>query len=283
MKIAITGTRTGIGKAIARTLCESGYEVWGVSRSAQKSLEAEWSALGYRFRSSLCDVGVWADVSAFQAEVRAAWGHIDALICCAGSQPPIGAAMTVDPVAWSQNIRLNLDGTFYSIRAFHELLLKAPQRARVICFSGGGSTAPRPNFSAYACAKSGIVRLIETLAEEWRDAAIDINTIAPGAIHTAMSEQILTLGEEVVGQKEFAQAVQQMARGDAPLEKVLGLVNFLLSPDSNGITGKLISAQWDPWESLHRHLEDLQKTDVYTLRRITPKDRGMTWDPKAGL
>ena len=46
---------------------------------------------------------------------------------------------------------------------------------------------------------------------------------------------------------------------------------------SDGITGKLISAVWDPWEHFPEHLEDLQKTDIYTLRRIVPKDRAQSW------
>ena len=67
------------------------------------------------------------------------------------------------------------------------------------------------------------------------------------------------------------------------MELAAELAVYLASRTSDGITGKLISAPWDPWEILHEHLEDLQKTDLYTLRRITPTDRGMTWDPKAGL
>ena len=46
---------------------------------------------------------------------------------------------------------------------------------------------------------------------------------------------------------------------------------------SDGITGKLISAVWDPWSTLSEHLGELQSTDIYTLRRITPEDRDMKW------
>jgi 3-oxoacyl-[acyl-carrier protein] reductase len=57
------------------------------------------------------------------------------------------------------------------------------------------------------------------------------------------------------------------------------LIEFLLSPRSDGITGKLISAQWDPWEKLDEFKKDLGG-DIYTLRRIVPKDRGKTWGDK---
>jgi 3-oxoacyl-[acyl-carrier protein] reductase len=52
---------------------------------------------------------------------------------------------------------------------------------------------------------------------------------------------------------------------------------YLASRESDGITGKLISAVWDPWESLQEHLEDLTESDIYTLRRITPADRSKSW------
>ena len=56
-----------------------------------------------------------------------------------------------------------------------------------------------------------------------------------------------------------------------------GLAVFLASAASDGITGKLISAPWDPWEELGDHAEDLRGSDVYTLRRIVPGDRGLEW------
>jgi hypothetical protein len=62
-----------------------------------------------------------------------------------------------------------------------------------------------------------------------------------------------------------------------PIYKGADLAVFLGSRLSDGITGKLISAPWDPWKTLPNHLADLNGTDIYTLRRIVPKDRGMTW------
>jgi hypothetical protein len=58
------------------------------------------------------------------------------------------------------------------------------------------------------------------------------------------------------------------------------LAVFLGCAASDGITGKLISAPWDAWESLPDHREELNGTDLYTIRRIVPKDRGHTWGEK---
>jgi 3-oxoacyl-[acyl-carrier protein] reductase len=228
----------------------------------------------------VCDVSVWAEVSRSRAEIVQVWSGLDALICCAGVQPPIGPAMSLEPLDWSNNIRINLDGTYFPIRAYYDLLRGARARAKVICFSGGGATSPRPNFSAYASAKAGVVRLVENLAHEWKGQPIDINAVAPGAIYTKMTEAIIKAGPQKSGEKEYAQASQQKTKGEAPLEKVGGLVDFLLSAASDGISGKLISAPWDPWADLPQYKKELSESDIYTLRRITPKDRGLKWNEK---
>ena len=120
---------------------------------------------------------------------------------------------------------------------------------------------------------------METLAAEWEQLPLDINAVAPGAIFTRMTEQILARGEKFAGKKEFESAGKLSRDNFAKLEKVLGLVEFLLSEKSDGISGKLISAQWDPWEKLEGLKTDL-KSDIYTLRRIVPEDRGKTWGDK---
>ena len=61
------------------------------------------------------------------------------------------------------------------------------------------------------------------------------------------------------------------------MEKGAALCAYLLSADGDGITGKLLSAQWDPWKTLQEHRADLEGGDIYALRRIVPKDRGLKW------
>jgi 3-oxoacyl-[acyl-carrier protein] reductase len=118
---------------------------------------------------------------------------------------------------------------------------------------------------------------METLAEETREDHIDINSIAPGALNTRLLDEVLEAGPEAVGKVFYDRAIKQKESGGAPLEKGAELSVFLASPASDGITGKLISAVWDPWKDFPVHLDELKRTDVYTLRRIVPKDRGMDW------
>jgi NAD(P)-dependent dehydrogenase (short-subunit alcohol dehydrogenase family) len=268
MKIVLTGSSSGIGKFLADTLAAQGHEICRLARSPQD---------GFSFQ---CDVSDWNAVESCAGKISTKWKNLDALICCAGIQEPIGPAMEIDPLAWRKNLAVNLDGTFFAIRALYPLLQKSSARAKVICFSGGGSTSPRPNFAAYGVAKTGVVRLVETLAAEWQGSPPDINAIAPGAIFTKMTEQVLAGGEKLAGQNEFAGASKLSRDNSAKLEKVLGLVEFLLSEKSDGISGKLISAPWDPWQNLSAHRDELMKSDIYTLRRIVPEDRGQTWGDK---
>lgn len=277
MNILITGSSSGIGRFLAERFGAHGHDVWGLARSSQADFQRECAARSIRFQFSQADVSNWELVSRCREEVGKSWANLDALICCAGTQSPIGPTMGLDPQAWSANVRLNLDGTFFAIRAFYHLLTRAPRRAKVICFSGGGATSPRANFSAYAASKAGVVRLVENLAQEWSGQNIDINAVAPGAIHTRMTEQVLALGPQVAGEKEYALAAQLKVKVGPALEKVRALVDFLLSADSDGISGKLISAPWDPWPTLQQHRDELARSDIYTLRRIVPEDRQQNW------
>ena len=272
MRLVITGTSSGIGCALTGHLLVQGHHVWGLARSDQSDLTAKHPGV---FRASRCDVADWTQMERTATEIAAAWPHIDGLITCAGLQGAIGPAISLDPRQWSATIRANLDGTYYAIRACHELLRRAPRRAKIVCFSGGGATKARPNFSAYAAAKTGLVRLVETIAEELRDEPLDINAIAPGAINTRLTDEVLRLGPAVVGESEYQTALKQKETGGGSLEKAIGLVEWLLSPASDGINGRLLSAPWDSWAGLGRHAEAIAKSDVYTLRRIMPEDRGL--------
>lgn len=274
MNLVITGSSSGIGRALALRLLGRGYRVWGLARSDQAALDGKHPG---QFRSSRCDVAQWDAVARVALEVEGAWPHIDGLVTCAGLQGEIGRAVTADPDGWSRTVRANLDGSFNAIRAFHALLSRAPRRAKIVCFSGGGASKARARFSAYGVAKTGVVRLVETIAEEERSAALDINAVAPGAIHTRLTDEVLALGPKVVGEDEYQAAVKQKAAGGAPLVRALDLVEWLLSRESDGISGRLLSAPWDPWPGLGRNAKALSASDIYTLRRILPEDRGLDW------
>ena len=277
MRIIITGTSSGIGRGLAKRFCEAGHEVWGIARRAQSAFALEQQNSGHSFRATCADISQWSQLESWSREVGEAWGNADALICAAGVQGPLGPAMQLTAEDWAQNLNINLNGTFNTLRAAHPLLLRAQRRAKIVCFSGGGSTGPRPFFTPYAVAKAGIVRMVENLAHEWAGLPVDINALAPGAVNTRMTDEVLTAGPACVGENEHRKTAEQKVKGGTPIEKVAHAIEFLLSPVSDGISGRLISGLWDPLLSLPDRREQLQESDIYTLRRIVPEDRGLVW------
>ena len=259
MRIVIAGGSRGIGKALAEHFQERGDETWVLARNS----------------ATPCDVADWSQVAAARDAVAAKWDSVDAVICAAAIQGAVGPAMSADPARWSETVRVNLDGTFFMIRAFWDLLRRSPQRGKIVCFSGGGATKARANFSAYAASKTAVVRLVENLANEWHSLPVDINAIAPGAITTDMTRETVARGPEIVGRAEHEAAQRQLESGGQSVDRAIGLVEWLLSEQSDGVTGRLLSAQWDDWDNLSASREKLAETDVFQLRRIIAKERSL--------
>src|SRR5260221_4976182 len=154
---------------------------------------------------------------------------------------------------------------------------RAQRYDKIINISGGGAANPMPAITAYATSKAGIVRFTESLALECKNDGIDVNAIAPGALVTRMMGQLLEAGPEKVGKQFFDRMKKIADEGGTPLHVGAALCVFLGSPESDGITGKLIAAQWDRWGDWPQHLEELNASDVYTIRRITGRDRKKEW------
>jgi len=216
----------------------------------------------------------------YEAAIKA-MGHVDILVNNAGIYGPFGPTESVNIKEWWQAMEINVLGTLLPSRAVIPDFKKRGS-GKIICVSGGGATNPMPNISAYASSKAGAIRLMETLAEELKEFGIQVNAIAPGALKTRMVEQIIAAGEGSVGKSFFSKNKKWQEDGGTPLSLGAGLCAWLASEDSGSLNGRLLSAQWDPWEdgTLAKVQDDISKSDIYTLRRITPKDRGRTWDPK---
>jgi NAD(P)-dependent dehydrogenase (short-subunit alcohol dehydrogenase family) len=224
-----------------------------------------------------CDVSREADVDAFADLCISELGAIDGLVCNAGVYGPKGAIEEIDWMEWRSAFEINLIGAVYCCRAFLPALSKA-SKGKIVLLSGGGATKPLPFLSAYAASKAGLVRFGETLAEELKVRGIDVNIIAPGALNTRLLDEVLAAGPALVGAGFYEAAVRQKLSGGTSLDQGARLCTYLLSPASDGVTGRLISAVWDPWERLHDLNNEIGGTDIYTLRRITPEDRGKNWD-----
>jgi NAD(P)-dependent dehydrogenase (short-subunit alcohol dehydrogenase family) len=277
----ITGASQGLGLEIARQYLEAGASLVICARHEAQLQRAffelqKLSGGGQSVIALPADVSKARDVAMLLDRALAAFGRLDILLNNAGVLGPSGPVESVDWEDWVRTVEINLLGPVLLSRAVVPHF-KTAKYGKIIQLSGGGATKPLPNLSAYATSKAAVVRFVETLAEETRRHHIDVNAIAPGALNTRMLDEWIAAGPETLGLAAHQRLLQQKKDGGVPLEKAARLAVFLGSPLSDGITGKLISAVWDPWRAFPNHLDDLNGTDIYTLRRIVPNDRGVTW------
>jgi NAD(P)-dependent dehydrogenase (short-subunit alcohol dehydrogenase family) len=277
----ITGASQGLGAEIARHYILNGASVMLCARDADKLADQKRSlapllAPDARILTIAGDVGEPKDVDRIFQGVGGEFPRLDILVNNAGIYGPMGNIEDVDWDEWVDAIRINLLGLVYVSRAAMPIF-RAQRYGKIVNISGGGAANPMPAITAYAASKAGVVRFTESLALECKDDHIDVNAIAPGALVTRMMDQLLEAGPLRVGQPFFDRMKKIAEQGGTPLEVGAALCVFLGSAESDGITGKLIAAQWDRWEDWPNHLDELNASDVYTLRRITGRDRNKEW------
>lgn len=275
----VTGGSRGLGRAIVEAFLREGANVLFCARNP---LEVEQSLCDYIsqvgesqvVRGFACDVSNTEEVARLFDECRLL-GDLHILVNNAGVYGPLGPIEDIPLDAWMKTIEVNVAGALLcSQQAIPGM--KTRRYGKLIQISGGGA-APIPNCSGYSVSKAAVTRLTECLAEELRGFGIDSNAVAPGPLFTKLTQDVLDAGPEKVGQDFFDKNVG-WAKGKAISPEIgANVCVYLASEESDGVTGKLIAAQWDPWHTLHEHKQDLDR-DVYTMRRIVPADRGMGWD-----
>ncbi|NBQ55702.1 MAG: SDR family oxidoreductase [Verrucomicrobia bacterium] len=267
----IFGGYGGVGLAIAKRLVAAGDHVHLVGRD-QTRLQAAAASLGAT--GSLCDVLVPEQITQALGEAQSN-GPIHSLCYAVGTinLKPLGRLAVAD---FEQDFRVNALGAALAIQAAVAGLKASEGISSVLLFSSVAVAQGFPAHASIAMAKGAVEALTRSLATELAP-KIRVNCIAPGAMPTEMLKKVLESDKRYAGEKEIEQAKKVFAGAEDVLEKAVNLALFLASDDSVGITGKLISAAWDRWEDWPKYLAELDKSDAYTLRRITGKDRGLNW------
>ncbi len=277
----ITGGSRGLGEAIAEALITDGHSVMLCARdfNALEEVKVRLSPKcvpGRRVSVQVCDVTEPAQVTNLVDVTLETYGHLDVLINNAGVYGPMGLLEDIDWEDWVRAIHINVMGTVLPCRSVLPHF-KARGQGRIINISGGGATNPLPRISAYAASKAAVVRFTETLALEVASQGITVNAVAPGALNTQLMDQLLAAGPDTVGKTFYEKMRQIHSSGGTPLEVGASLCSYLASDRGGSVNGRLISAVWDPWREFEAHAEDIAGSDVYTLRRIVPSERGMDW------
>lgn len=233
--VVISGGSSGIGRKLAGFLSEHDADVTVLSSNDGKLRRIE-SELGVR--TIACDISSVESVRSLPLE------RLDVLINCAAILGPVGKFEENDAEEWKRTIDVDLTGNALLI---HALLpaLKRGRHPKVINVGGGGAGYSRPFHTAYAAAKTGMVRLTEILADEYRG-EVEFNIIAPGAHRTPMWE------------RETHDSPPDEWADDG---KLFGLVSFLIA--RHGITGRFLHIEND-WAKLDPAVSD---TARFQLRR----------------
>ena len=279
----VTGANQGFGLAMSRAMIAAGANLVICAREADRLAEAaeglrRAATTGQRIIDLRADVSRLDDVERLVVRALDEFGRIHILVNNAGIYGPIGAIEDVDWDDWVRAIEINLFGSALMCRALIPHF-KQHRYGKIVQVSGGGATNPLARITSYAASKAAVVRLAESLALELSEFGIDVNSIAPGLLNTRLLDQAIEAGPDRIGQAFYERMVQERAKGTTPLEIGASLAVYLASAESDGITGRLISAVWDPWRDLAVRRHELAGSDIYTLRRITPADRGKVWAP----
>lgn len=268
----------GIGLACAEECARSGARVVICARGAS-ALEAAVERLSAlpdaQLRSVVADVTRTDDVERL-LEVATGFGGLDGLVHAAGIYGPIGPVVKVDPDRWLDAIRVNLFGTFVVTQAVCRRMIERGVHGSLVLLSGGGAATPFPNYTAYACSKIGVVRFTETVALEVAPHGIRVNCLAPGFVVTRLHQQTLQAGPELAGDF-FETTKAQVSKGGVSPTVAARTAAFLLSARAEGISGRFVASPYDGWEQWPERLEQIRGSELFTLRRIVPRDRGMDW------
>ena len=276
--VLITGASRGLGAFLAKFFWDAGWDLILVARNltALSALKAE---LGKKDNQSVelfsCNFAEAGNITLFCEAVLRRFNKLDVLINNAATHGKIGPFKNVDLADYEDTLRVNLLAPVALCHSFIPLMEQSG--GSIINILGGGATGPRKNFSAYAASKAALARFSESLAKELENSNVTINCVSPGAMKTDLLKELLEVGAHIAGDEEYKLAEKIFNDVGAPMEKVANLILFLVSPQAVKISGKLISANWDNWSKWLEDLPSINNSDVFTLRRIIGRDRGMDW------
>ncbi len=257
-RVLVTGGSMGIGRACAKRLAADGWRVIVAARGRGEIDRAVAELPGDGHEGLRLDVGEPTDWDAAADALE----ELSGLVHAAAIIGPVGPVEDIDPPEFLDVMRINAFGTFLAVRSCIASLRKSS--GRIVAFAGGGATGPLERFDAYASSKAATARLVENVSRQ----GIPINAVAPGFVATRMHDATIAAGPKTAGEEYYERTKHELQQGGQPPELAAELVAFLLSPQAGGISGKLISAPWDPWREEEFRAKLRDDPDFATIRRI---------------
>ena len=236
IKVAlVTGATRGIGKEIALTLAENGFNVALNYRKESEELESlkkEIESKNVKCLAVCGDVSNYEQVENFVKEIISEFGRIDVLVNNAGITKDM-LLMRMKKEDFESVIDVNLVGTFNVTKNVIPYMMKA-RNGKIVNISSVVGISGNAGQTNYSASKAGIIGFTKSLAKEVASRNINVNTVAPGFIQTDMTN---VLKDEI--KEEISKNIPLKRMGTA--RDVANLVSFLVSENSNYITGQVIN------------------------------------------
>jgi len=232
--VLITGASNGIGKQLALSFAENGYDVvinYASSEASAQAVAAQCENLGAKTLVIGCDVSKYDAVGQMVNQVIETFGKIDVLINNSGITKD-GLLLRMKESDFDEVIAVNLKGTFNTTQHVSKHMLRA-KAGRIINLSSVIGILGNAGQANYAASKGGIIAFTKSVAREFASRGITVNAIAPGFIQTKMTD---VLSEEVK-----ASILKQipLARFGQP-EDIAACALFLASDKASYISGQVI-------------------------------------------
>jgi 3-oxoacyl-[acyl-carrier protein] reductase len=236
--VVITGAGQGLGRAFALDLGRRGWQVALADLNGDRAGEvaAEIAEAGGAARAFTCDVSDQDQVTGLAAAVHGQLGPVTGLVNNAAifSTLRMGPFEEIEPDAWDRVLRVNVTGAFLMCRAFIPSM-KAAGYGKVVNISSATVLIGRPGYLHYVTSKAALIGFTRALATEVGPDGIRVNAITPGSTATEIERETIT--QE---QRQAMAAATALRRVQVPADLV-GAVAFLLSPDSDFITGQTLN------------------------------------------
>jgi NAD(P)-dependent dehydrogenase (short-subunit alcohol dehydrogenase family) len=237
---AITGASSGIGKATARLLAESGARIAALGRTEDELVEVveELREKGAEAISVLGDISDPEAMKRAADEVIERWGRVDILFANAGVNGVWAPIDELEPDEWSHTIDINLSGTFYTLKYFVPHMKERGGSIVINSSVNGTRVFSNSGATAYACSKAAQVAMAKMLAIELARDGIRVNVICPGAIETSIGDNTEQRNTDRIGvPAEFPEGWHPLRGRPGDSEDVARIVHFLASDAACHITG----------------------------------------------
>jgi NAD(P)-dependent dehydrogenase (short-subunit alcohol dehydrogenase family) len=240
-RIYVTGAASGIGRATAQLLAESGAALALVDINEDGLRECAAATSGQPLVVDLCD-GAAIDDSVQSAADRL--GGLDGIVNCAGVAHGAGIA-SLDPEDWQRVLAINLTAPFRICRAALPLLRQREGSSIVNIASGTALLPAGPGAAAYAASKGGLIAFTKALAAELAP-TIRANVVCPGATDTPMAASMLHNDDQSVADRFLAAYALKRAADPSEIAEAIA---FLISDEASFVTGIVLAA--DGGRSFH--------------------------------